>query len=171
MKERSEQVLTFFAQSSSLAGSLRLISKSGSAKSHPVETQAYRSRQKINQNSLLLNSSSCQLPTGGIILVRLRLGVGALPAIYRLFVSSSTARPKWTAERVNKARIPHDDGPCSEPIRSRARRARACTESIDVDSIAWARICCLAAALYACFVEGFDNLISADKRRETTTMA
>jgi len=132
MKHKGQ--LTFFIHNSSLAGNLRLMSKSGNAKSHPVETQAYRSKQKINQNNLLLCSSSNQFATGGIIDVLLKFG-GALPAMY-IFGSSSAAKPRCTADRVKRASIPHEEGPCSDPIKSRARRAKAWTESIDVDSIA-----------------------------------
>lgn len=77
--------------------------------------------------------------------MRLKLGAGAL--LYAAGWSSSAARPRWTADRVSSARIPHDDGPWSDPMRSIAKRANACTEEIEVDSMAWLRTCCFAARL------------------------
>ena len=113
------------------------MSKSGRAKSHPVDRHAYRSRANINQNNLLLHSSSLQSAAGGMILVLLKLGAGALLGVkFDAARSSSEVKPRCTAERVKSANIPHEDGPCSEPIKSRARRANACTEDIEVDSIA-----------------------------------
>lgn len=108
-KGEGEKRLTDCAQIESEHGNLLLISKSGSAKSHPVETQTYLSRAKINQNNLLLDSSSCHVDGGGMILVRLKLGIGVRPS--QGFGSSSVDNPRCTADRVRRARIPQLLGP------------------------------------------------------------
>jgi hypothetical protein len=99
-----------------------------------------------------------------MMLVRLRLCGGTLP-----LRSSSVMSPRWTAERVSRARIPQDEGPCSLPIRSKARRARACTDEMEVLSMAWEMTWDLAAFRSCCFVEAMRG--SEDRRRVTTTIA
>ena len=87
--------LTRPAQSSSEHGSRLAMSKSGRAKSHPVDKHAYRSSANINQNNLLRHSSSLQSAAGGMILVLLRLGAGALLGVkFDAARSSSEVRPR-----------------------------------------------------------------------------
>lgn len=102
-----------------------------------------------------------------MILVRLKLGIGVRPS--QEFGSSSVDSPRCTADRVRRARIPQLLGPWSEPIRSKARRARAWRDEIDVDSIACARTCCFAFCLINCLLVAI--LGSLESLRETTTMA
>jgi hypothetical protein len=87
------------------------MSKSGSAKSHPVEAQAYRSSEKISQNRRLLLSSSSHVAGAGMMLVRVRVEAGALVEKLFPFESFSLVKPRCTAERVSSANMPHDDGP------------------------------------------------------------